>query len=161
MKTKIDYSKGLRLLPNYFKIIGWVIVAISFIYLIVMGIYSYETGVGSSIYLKKITMNIFGALFLIGIGMVISSKEKVEDELTKQLRANSLAAMYIAMIAIAAGFLIFDLFDTGDNSLFFNTPYFIGFISILYLCNYRSVKKRLIKTMEKELKEDHINELTK
>ena len=91
------------LFPHRFKLVGWIIFAIS----AAIGAYIWFADYTDSYLLNNI------AIIGISIGAILStcSREKVEDEMTEQIRLNSLlVALYINYtILIVCSLLIYDL----------------------------------------------------
>jgi predicted permease len=91
------------LFPHRFKLVGWIIFAIS----ATIGAYIMFTDNTDSYLLNNI------AIIGISIGAILAtcSREKVEDEMTEQIRLNSLlVALYINYaILIVCSLLIYDL----------------------------------------------------
>ena len=81
-------SSDLKLLPNKFKILGYVLLAISIVFfgIAVTEIISVE---------KEITKNIFFDLILIAFLILALSKEKIEDERSMKLRLVAFAATFL------------------------------------------------------------------
>jgi len=148
----------LKLLPNHFKKIGWII----FIPSLILGILSltdiltlpevslpvfYNSGFPLSseenglFENTEITIfpNLFGILIIIGGILVGCSKEKIEDEYISSLRLKSVFWSLIATYSI-----ILVLFLTIFGSLFFTAMILIMFLPlVLYVFrfNYLLLKK--------------------
>lgn len=91
------------LFPHRFQKVGWVIFTISF----ALGAYIDITDFSASYALNNIA--IIG--IIVGGVLATCSREKVEDEMTQQLRLNSLlTALYINYgLLIVAALLVYDL----------------------------------------------------
>ena len=91
------------LFPHSFQRVGWIIFAIG----VVLGAYSIFKGFDGSYIMNNVTIIsiIVGGLF------ATCSREKIEDEMTQQLRLNSLlTALYINYAAlIACALLVYDM----------------------------------------------------
>ncbi|MCY0971019.1 hypothetical protein [Chryseobacterium wangxinyae] len=146
----------LQLLPNRFKMIGWLI----FIPSLILGMTSltgilnfqislpviYNSGFfndGQDGFLKTTEIdllpNLFGILIVIGGILVGFSKEKIEDEYISSLRLKSVFWSLIASYSI-----VLILFLTVFGSLFFTIMILIMFLPlVLYILrfNYLLLKK--------------------
>ena len=81
-------NTDLKLLPHKFKIVGYLLLAISIVFfgIAVTEIVSVE---------KEITKNIFYDLILIAFLILALSKEKIEDERSMKLRLLAFAASFL------------------------------------------------------------------
>ena len=79
-------------LPNSFKVIGFGVAIAAFLGIISIKLFSIE------IYWLK---DVFRQIMLLGFLMVILSKEKIEDEMIMQIRANAFGLAFIFGIAYA------------------------------------------------------------
>ena len=93
-------NSDLKLLPHKFKIVGYVLLAISILFfgIAVTEIISVE---------KEITKNIFFDLILITFLILALSKEKIEDERSMKLRLVAFAAtfLYGVLFAVVSPFV--------------------------------------------------------
>jgi len=87
-------NSDLKLLPHKFKIVGYVLLAISILFfgIAVTEIISVE---------KEITKNIFFDLILIACLILALSKEKIEDERSMKLRLVAFAATFLYGVLFA------------------------------------------------------------
>ena len=91
------------LFPHRFQCIGWVVFAVG----VALGAYSVIKGFDGSYLLNNSTI----ISIIVGGLLATCSREKVEDEMTQQLRLNSLlTALYINYLAlIVCSLLVYDL----------------------------------------------------
>jgi hypothetical protein len=152
------------LLPNKFKLIGWILFIpfsilglfiifydfeFEFLNLKVYAIFS-EGPVGNHVifgsYKDNITDEIVAILFLIGAIMVAFSKEKNEDEFLSRIRLESLLWATIVNYAILIFCLLF-FYDFG----FMYVMIFNLFTSIiLFICRFNFILYRTTKSMNYE-----------
>ena len=88
------------LFPHSFQRIGWIIFAIG----IALGVYAVSAGFNGSYTMNNITI----ISIIIGGVLATCSCEKIEDEMTQQLRLNALLmALYINFAALIVCSLLF------------------------------------------------------
>ena len=91
------------LFPHRFQCIGWVVFAVG----VALGAYSVVKGFDGSYILNNITI----ISIIVGGLLATCSREKIEDEMTQQLRLSSLlTALYINYAAlIVCALLLYDM----------------------------------------------------
>ncbi len=145
-KSKICDAEELRLqwlvnfkLPNYWKKIGWALLSLSFALIILTKFLDGDFSVIISI-LKKIT--------LLGLLIVVISKEKIEDELMENLRGKAFSFSFIigvvyVLVQPLINYLVFVILkpqkarfeDLGDFQI-------LWFLLIVYLTAFWFLKRR-------------------
>ncbi len=163
VKTFIDMTYKL-LLPNRFKMIGWVILIPSTIIGLIITITGHEiewlntrmfSFIGEdnfpkSQYFSFITTNmtntIVGILFIIGALMVSFSKEKKEDEFINNLRLSSLLwAVWVNYLLLILAFLLI------YGSPFFSVMVYNMFtILIIFIIRFNYILYKSSKTESDE-----------
>lgn len=121
----------INLLPNYYKQIGLITVIISLAITILLNyIDSYDLFDFTS----------FG--FALGLSIICLSKEKIEDEMIKELRMNTFfKSFYIGLFS----FLIFASLNSLVNGKLseFSADFPIVILTLVYLSEFRKQKKLL------------------
>lgn len=136
----------LKLMPHRFKKIGLLITPIGFFLWITMQM-GWISKILTSIGLEDTTpVNIFVAVlgllsFLFGIYAISFSKEKIEDEMIKNLRLESFRiAALIQIVLITLGLIIVGIMDSPPKDagmlLFFITVIIIFWITYIIRFNY-------------------------
>ncbi len=102
--------KNLKLLPNYFKYIGWIVIFIAGFYFMSMAItllisfdvyekiWFFNVPMKIGMYLEEYNYN----LFLIGVMLLAFTREKIEDERIKsyRIKAMSLSLIFAVLFVI-------------------------------------------------------------
>ena len=132
-------EKDLRLLPDYFKKIGFGLIFASVLFKILSKI---EILPFDKEIVKMVSMNVILLAFLI----LAMTKDKIEDELTMKLRVNAFAASFLCAVLsvlvqpfmnlIFYGSLLSDKIDKGSTHLIFLM------FSIYFLIFYMGKKNR-------------------
>lgn len=91
-RRNLRYLKKFILLPNYFKKIGAVLLVLSSVVLLAL-LFLTEAG--------ETLMLVVGKVLLISLLVLSISKEKIEDELVANLRAQSYSIAFICGVAYA------------------------------------------------------------
>ena len=129
-----NIEKELNLLPRYFRIIGFVLVAISVVLAILffVELLKIET---------EIFENINGYILLLAFLLIASSKEKIEDELTLNIRLRAFAIAFI----FGAGFMIiYPLMNLLISGRYFQNYGPFGILNLMffiYFGQYYRMKK--------------------
>lgn len=153
------------LLPNKYKIVGWIILIPSFILGLCLLIFGYEPGFldakvlsifpvqifGDKEYFKMISVNltntIIGALFIIGCLLVGFTKEKNEDEYIAKIRLSSLLwAVFLNYSLLLIAFIF--IYDTAFLSVMVYNMFTVLLIFILRF-NYVLYKNSKLVSDEK------------
>lgn len=82
--------------------------------------------------------NLRNFIVIIGLLIIVLSKEKVENEMLNRGRYYSFV---ISFVAGAIAYQIFALFDLSEK-IQFNSSYFLGYILILYILLFYSFKRK-------------------
>lgn len=125
--------------PNHYMKIGWAGFSLSFFVLISTKIFDADT---------TVLVEILKRLMLVFLMIVVLSKEKVEDEMIKTIRAQSFSIAFIAGIAYTLvqpiiNFIV-GFFLNEDMSVFEELGDFqvLWFLLIIYLVVFNKLKKR-------------------
>jgi len=107
MKPSVSkYGRGL--LPSYFKIVGLIVIALSFVAAFFMK--SYITADQKPL-AKTITINII----IVGLFLIAWTRDKVEDEMSVHLRFQSMAVSFLFGVMYAVFFPVASYFMDGTN----------------------------------------------
>lgn len=126
-------------LPNHYKKIGWTGFALSIVVLLSTKLFDGDF---------TVLVEILKRLMLVFLMVVVISKEKVEDEMIKTIRAQSFSIAFIAGIVYTlvqpiVNFIVGSILDK-EMSLFKELGDFqvLWFLLIIYLVVFNKLKKR-------------------
>lgn len=126
-------------LPNHFKKIGWAGFALSFVVLLSTKLFDGDS---------TVLVEILKRLMLVFLMVVVLSKEKVEDEMIKTIRAQAFSMAFIAGVAYTLvqpiiNFIVGSILNE-EMSLFEELGDFqvLWFLLIIYLVVFNKLKKR-------------------
>ena len=137
---KNNSTQILRLLPNYFKKIGFILFLGSLIFIIstINSLVTYPKNID---FIRLISFDIT----ILSMLIMAMSKEKIEDELTQHIRLRSFAAAFICgvvtfIIKPLTSYIFFDKYNNfdiqgGEIVTFMFIVYFIVFYDNLKLLN--------------------------
>lgn len=126
-------------LPNKFKKIGWIVFALTFIVLFSTKLFDGDF---------EILVELLKKLLLVCLLVVVLSKEKIEDEMIKSIRAQSFSFAFIGgvlftliqpLINLIVSFIL-----RSDNVIFEDLGDFqvLWFMLIIYLVVFNKLKKK-------------------
>ena len=134
MSKLINYK-----LPNQYKKIGWAGFALSFVVLLSTKLFDGDS---------TVLVEILKRLMLVFLMVVVLSKEKVEDEMIKTIRAQAFSMAFIAgvvytLVQPIINFIVGSILNE-DMSLFEELGDFqvLWFLLIIYLVVFNKLKKR-------------------
>ncbi len=110
----INYTKEPVLLPGYFKMIGIAVMILAFAVAISFKSMNVEMGIEQKELLRELTMN----GFILGLLFLVTSRDKVEDELTLLIRLKSMSWTFVWAVFLVIVTPIIDLlFDDAIEPL--------------------------------------------
>ncbi len=110
----VNYTKEPVLLPGYFKIIGTGIMILAFVVAISFKSMNVAMGIEQKELLRELTMN----AFILGLLFLVTSRDKVEDELTLLIRLKSMSWTFVWAVFLVIVTPIIDLlFDDAIEPL--------------------------------------------
>jgi hypothetical protein len=110
----VNYTKEPVLLPGYFKMIGIVVMIVAFAVAISFKSMNIALGIGQKELLRELTMN----AFILGLLFLVTSRDKVEDELTLLIRLKSMSWTFVWAVFLVIVTPIIDLlFDDAIEPL--------------------------------------------
>jgi hypothetical protein len=110
----VNYTKEPVLLPGYFKMIGIAVMILAFAVAISFKSMNVEMGIEQKELLRELTMN----GFILGLLFLVTSRDKVEDELTLLIRLKSMSWTFVWAVFLVIVTPIIDLlFDDAIEPL--------------------------------------------
>ncbi len=110
----VNYTKEPVLLPGYFKMIGIGIMILAFAVAISFKSMNVAMGIEQKELLRELTMN----AFILGLLFLVTSRDKVEDELTLLIRLKSMSWTFVWAVFLVIVTPIIDLlFDDAIEPL--------------------------------------------
>jgi glucose uptake protein GlcU len=110
----VNYTKEPVLLPGYFKMIGIGIMILAFAVAISFKSMNIALGIEQKELLRELTMN----AFILGLLFLVTSRDKVEDELTLLIRLKSMSWTFVWAVFLVIVTPIIDLlFDDAIEPL--------------------------------------------
>ncbi len=110
----VNYTKEPVLLPGYFKMIGIGIMILAFAVAISFKSMNVALGIEQKELLRELTMN----AFILGLLFLVTSRDKVEDELTLLIRLKSMSWTFVWAVFLVIVTPIIDLlFDDAIEPL--------------------------------------------
>ncbi len=110
----IKYTKEPVLLPRYFKMIGLAVMILAFAVAVSFKSMNVEMGIEQKELLRELTMN----GFILGLLFLVTSRDKVEDELTLLIRLKSMSWTFVWAVFLVIVTPIIDLlFDDAIEPL--------------------------------------------
>jgi glucose uptake protein GlcU len=110
----INYTKEPVLLPGYFKMIGIAVMILAFAVAISFKSMNVALGIEQKELLRELTMN----AFILGLLFLVTSRDKVEDELTLLIRLKSMSWTFVWAVFLVIVTPIIDLlFDDAIEPL--------------------------------------------
>lgn len=110
----VNYTKEPVMLPRYFKMIGLAVMILAFAVAISFKSLNVEMGIDQKEMLRELTMN----GFILGLLFLVTSRDKVEDELTLLIRLKSMSWTFVWAVFLVIVTPIIDLlFDDAIEPL--------------------------------------------
>jgi hypothetical protein len=132
----IKYTKEPVLLPGYFKMIGIVMMIVAFAVAISFKSMNVAMGIEQKELLRELTMN----AFILGLLFLVTSRDKVEDELTLLIRLKSMSWTFVWAVFLVIVTPIIDLlFDDAIEPL--SGQQVVGSMLFGYLIMYNWQKR--------------------
>ena len=123
-----------RFLPNKFKKVGAFIILGCFVTILILQItkpISLESD-------KETIKTIIKTLMIMGLAIIVWSRDKIEDEYTQLIRLKSLGYAFFSGVIYVVIYTFIDLIS-GDNNLI-SARYLVGWMLIIYLITYHTNK---------------------
>jgi len=109
-------------LPHRYKWIGWAIISISLLAVAIKGIlYNYSTEFQDLGVVDHIIGSILSYTVMIGLTILVSSREKQEDEMIRMIRLKSFQYGFYLTVFLSLLFFLISIVDSGLNAFSFIT----------------------------------------
>jgi hypothetical protein len=132
-------ARTLRLLPTSFKTVGMVVMVLAIASLVLVKVMHVQIDSPAKELLRILTVD----LFLVGLLSIAFARDRMEDEMTTELRIRSMASAFLFAVIFVMVMPIISLV-AGDPIEDMKGQQVIMTMLIIYLLRYYTSKRRMV-----------------